>query len=695
MNGSMKIQAGHLERQAVVYLRQSSPKQVLHNRESAVNQRALRERLIELGWPKNRVSVIDEDQGLSGKQSAGRDGFKKLAADVALGKIGIVMGYEASRVARNCADWYRLLELAAIFDTLIGDADGIYNPRDYNDRLLLGLKGTMSEAELHSLRLRLDAGRISKAKRGELIQWLPTGYVRQADGTACLDPDQSIQDRIRLIFAKFRELGSVQKVLRYFVRHGLKIPRRQMSGPRIGEVLWKAPSMDAIRETLKNPAYAGIFVHGRRSSDPTRQVPGRPGTGRPRQPVSRWVAFVKSAYPAYISWEEQEQIQQTIAKNWQAMLERMSRKGGKHATAPLLVGLVRCGHCGRAMRVAYKGRGIQYVCSAAQSQRALPSCQFLSGVRIDKAVVQEFFRALQPAEIDALERVGQRQAEHHRELLQHLEQEVTRLEYAAHRAERQYNCVDPENRLIASALEKKWENALADLEQARSRLRELQDKTPQEVAIPVKLREELADVGRHLPEAWSGLSVEARRRLLRTLIQGVNLRRDNNGIAQVRIVWQGGLVTETAVAVPVSSLRFSDREQQIIKRIKELVEARRTDQQIAEQLNAEKYLPCRGGVFTWRIVLKMRRRHGLRLRIGQVREGNLAEGYTIRELATLLGVDTSWFYGRITDKHIEIAKHPAYGCYLFPRNPRTVQQLQRLKNHEQEQVSFPTEHSNG
>ncbi len=218
MNGSMKIQAGHLERQAVVYVRQSSPQQVLRNRESGINQRALRERLVELGWPKNRVLVIDEDQGLSGKHSAGRDGFQNLTADVALGKIGIIMGYEVSRVARNCADWYRLLELGAIFDTLIGDSDGIYNPRDYNDRLLLGLKGTMSEAELHSLRLRFGAGRLSKAKRGELVHHLPTGLVRTTEGSVIFDPDTSVFERIGLAVHQYMELGTVQKVLRFCVR---------------------------------------------------------------------------------------------------------------------------------------------------------------------------------------------------------------------------------------------------------------------------------------------------------------------------------------------------------------------------------------------------------------------------------------------------------------------------------------------
>ena len=695
MNGSSKIQPTHLQRAAIVYLRQSSPRQVVKNQESAVNQRALQDRLHELGWTKNQITVIDDDQGRSANHAAGREGFQRLAADVGLRKVGIVMGYEVSRLSRNCADWYRLLELCALFDTLLGDADGIYHPRDFNDRLLLGLKGTMSEAELHSLKLRLEAGRLSKAKRGELIQILPTGLVRQPDGTVCLHADQGIQDRIRSVFDEFRDLGSVQKVLRYFVRHDLTIPRRQMSGPRIGEVLWKEPSMDALREILKNPAYAGAFAHGRRLTDPARRLPGRPGTGHLRQPPSGWVALVKNVYPAYITWEEHEQIQERIAENWKAMLQRLSRRRGQHATAPLLVGLVRCGHCGHAMRVGYKGSGIEYICAAAQSRHARPSCQFVSGARIDHTVVQEFFRVLQAAEIDALERVSQQQTEHQRELLRQLEQEIKRLEYAAQRAERQYNCVDPENRLIASTLENKWENALIDLEQARSRLKEEQSRAVEKIRIPPGLREQIADLGRRLPEVWDGLSIDSRRGLLRAIVRGVNLRRDDDGVAQVRIVWQGGFVTETAVCVPVTSFRFSKREQQIVARLRELLAEMDDDRSIATHLNEENYRPCRGGIFTPEIVLKMRCRHKLRLRLGQVREGKLPEGYTIRELTSILGVDSSWFYHRIGKGRIRIAKHPIYGCYLFPRGERTIRQLRQIKAHKQRQASFPMEHRDG
>ena len=325
MNGSLKIQNVRLQRQAIVYLRQSSTKQVEHNQESMLNQKALRGRLLELGWRPEQVVLIDDDQGCSAKQAAGRQGFQKLVADVSLRKVGIVMGYEASRLSRIAPIGTVSWNFSAIRHA-DGDCDGIYNPRDFNDRLLLGLKGTMSEAELHSLRLRLDAGRLSKARRGELVQHLPTGYVRDPDGSVHVDPDAAVQQRIRLIFEKFLELGSGQKVLRHLVQHQLKLPRRQTSGLYAGEVFWKEPSLAALHSILKNPAYAGAFAYGRRIADPTRQVPGRPATGRIRQPQSRWQVLLMGIYPAYITWKQHEQIQATIAENRQKMAERLTRK---------------------------------------------------------------------------------------------------------------------------------------------------------------------------------------------------------------------------------------------------------------------------------------------------------------------------------------------------------------------------------
>ena len=696
MNGSIKVLPTHLKRHAVVYLRQSDPKQVRENRESAFNQRALSERLRELTWKPEQIVVIDGDQGVSAKHAEGRESFQKLVADVGLGKIGIIIGYEVSRLARNNADWHRLLELCALFDTLIGDSDGIYNPRDFNDRLLLGLKGTMSEAELHSLRLRLDAGRLSKAKRGELIQLLPTGLVRDADGDVEFDPDESVQQRIRLVFTKFMELGSGSKLLTYLGRNHLKLPRRQTSGLYAGQVLWKEPSLSALHSILKNPAYAGAFAHGRRSAEPARQIPGRPATGRLRRAQSEWQALVKDVYPAYITWEEHEKIQQKIADNQQKMSEKFTPKGGVRQGSAMLAGLVRCGKCGHAMVVMYKDARVQYTCSHRRQEYGTPSCQFLSGGRIDAAVVDEFFDTIAPANIDALEKVSAKQRAHHREQIGHLTQEVKRLEFAAARTERQYDAVDPENRLIAATLEKKWEQALLELETAKSQLAEAEATSPQAITVPADLRQAFAAVGKRLPELWPRLSNEARKSLLRTLVERVNLLRDEEGLCQVRIVWRGQMVTETSVRVPVHSLRYSKTEKQVAERVRELAGQGHRIPDIVNGLNAEGYRPCRGGHFTPQIVNKLKHRYKIVSNLEKVRRGNRpTTTYTIKEMAGQIVIDPSWFYRKIGSGAIRIKKDPIYGCYLFPRTKQCVAQLKRLKNGQISHISIPKVHHDG
>ena len=696
MNGSIKVLPAHLKRRAVVYLRQSDPKQVRENRESAINQRALTERLRELSWKPEQIVVVDGDQGISAKHAEGREGFQKLVADVGLSKIGIIIGYEVSRLARNNADWHRLLELCSLFDTLIGDSDGIYHPRDFNDRLLLGLKGTMSEAELHSLRLRLDAGRVSKAKRGELIQHLPTGLVRNDDGSVALDPDTSVEQRIRLVFTKFTESGSGSKVLTYLVRNHFQLPRRQTSGLYAGQVLWKEPTLSALHSILKNPAYAGAFAHGRRSAEPTKQIPGRPATGRLRRPQSQWQALVKDVYPAYITWDEHERIQRTIEDNRQKMDEQFTRKGGLRQGAALLSRLVRCGKCGHAMTVAYKDNRFQYKCDNTRAEYGKPSCQFLSGQRIDAAVVEEFFHAIAPAQIDALEKVSTKQRAHHREQIRHLNQEVKRLEYAAARAERQYDSVDPENRLIAATLEKKWEQALLDLETVKSQLSETEAATPQAIAVPVELRESFADIGGRLPELWPGLSSEARKSLLRTLVECVNLLRDKDGVCQIRIVWRGGLVTETRVRVPVHSLRYSQTEKEIAGKIRQLTEQGHRIQDIVDVLNSEGHRPCRGGAFTHQIVNKLKRRYHIVSNLEQLRRGKLlTNAYTIKEMAQLVEINPSWFSRKIRNGSIRIKKDLVYGCYLFPRTNQCIGQLKRLKKGKLAHVTIQKVHHNG
>jgi hypothetical protein len=543
--------------------------------------------------------------------------------------------------------------------------------------------------------LRLDAGRLSKARRGELVHHLPTGLVRDHDQQVSFDPDISIQEQIRLVFGKFRELGSAQKVLRYLVRQELKLPRRQTAGLYAGEVLWKDPTGSALRSILKNPAYAGAFAYGRRVADPTRQVPGRPSTGHRHQPQSSWLVLVRDVYPAYITWEEYQQNQATIEENRQKMAERLTRKQAIRSGAALLTGGVRCSLCGHAMHVAYKTNRYQYMCIAMHKRYAKGTCQHLAGRPIDEAVVREFFAALKPAEIDALERVSRRQADHQRELMHHLEQEVTRLEYAARRAERQYNCVDPENRLIAATLEKKWENALMEREQAKSRLAELQAKAPPPIAIPAELRKAFADVGRGLPDLWPHLSVAAQKQLLRTLVTGVNLRRDAEGMVQVRLVWRGGMVSETSVRLAVSTRRRSEVERKVAARISQLADQGLRDEAIADCLNREGFFPCRGDRFTRTIVLKLRCRYRIWLGLGKLRRGDRPPGYTVGAMATRIGIDPSWIYREIGRGRIDISKDKAFGCYLFPRTREAIRQMKDLKGGRVRQVSFRKEHCDG
>jgi DNA invertase Pin-like site-specific DNA recombinase len=698
MNGLLKIHARHRERQAVVYLRQSTPKQVLENRESAVNQRALRERLLEAGWKKSQITVIDDDQGRSATHIDHREGFQRLVADVSLRRVGIIMGYEVSRLSRNCADWHRLLELCALFDTLIADADGIYDPHDFNDRLLLGLKGTLSEAELHSLRLRLDAGRLSKARRGELRQPLPTGLVRLNDSSVCFDPDQAVQERIRLVFTQFLELGSAAKVLRFLVQHRLKLPRRQIAGRYAGVVLWREPASHMLHTMLKNPAYAGAFAYGRCQGSYTHSEPNRSGLGRRRHRPEEWLALVHNVYPAYITWQEFEQIQVRLAENAQQMADRLTRRQVLRGGSALLTGLVHCGWCGGRMSVAYKGGPCDrflYRCLRLKEQYAKPTCQHLSGAAIDEAVVQEFFAVLRPATINAWQQVQAREADHDQKLRRHLEQEIERLRYAAVRAERQYNCVDPENRLIAASLEKKWEGALAELEQAQEQLAALVAHGPKSVVVSPELRAAFTDVGRRLPELWTQLSAEARKQLLRTLVTAVNLKREENGVVQIRIVWRGGLVSETTARVVISTRRHSKLEQRIVARIRELTDQGLRDAAIAECLNDEGYYPCRRATFNEQAIYNLRYHHGIVLGFAQLRQGELPHGYTIQAMARLIDVRPSWIYHGIHRGSIRVPKDTYFGCYLFPKTRAAIRQMKRLKSHKIAQVSFIEEHCDG
>jgi len=456
---SSKIQAHHRDRLAVVYIRQSSPQQVLEHRESTALQYALRRRAIEWGWPAERVLVIDQDLGRSGATIEGREGFKQLLAEVSLDHVGLVLGIEMSRLARSCKDWHQLLELCAIFGTLLADQDGLYDPRNYNDRLLLGLKGTLSEAELHLLQQRMEQGRLNKARRGELFNHPPIGYIRDSDGPLQIDPDQQVQSVVRLVFDKFEALGSINALLRYLVRHEIRLGMRPHGGCGRGELQWRRPCRVVLGNMLAHPLYAGAYTWGRRPTDRRRRTAsGRAVKGR-QLAAQDCAVFIKDRCPAYIAWERYEANLKQMAHN----RSRLGARGAVREGPALLKGLLICGKCGYRLQVSYDAKRLpRYSCLRLSIEYGDPKCQSLAGRRLDELVGRQVLAALEQASLE-LSLMAAADIQQQRDQLQkHWRQRMERAGYEVDRARRQYQAVEPENRLVARELESRWERLLAE-----------------------------------------------------------------------------------------------------------------------------------------------------------------------------------------------------------------------------------------
>ncbi len=679
-----KITPGHLERKAVIYIRQSSPKQVREHVDSQLNQRALIERAQALGWHPERIDVLDGDLGRSATSVHGRDDFKALAAEVALGHVGIVFGWDVSRLARNNADWYQLLDLAALFATLIGDNEGVYEPRVYNDRLLLGLKGTLSEAESYMLRQRLNAGRLSKVQRGEYVQTLPTGLVRLADKRVAKDPDAQVRHIIDLVFATFEALGSCYQVLRYCQQHQILLPRQQTNGPHRGELLWKKASEPAIYEIITNPAYAGAFVYGRRPTDPTRRQPGRPATGTVRKPMAQWQCILHEVYPAYISWEQYLANQTRLSDNARRYTEQGLGRGTAREGAALLQGLATCGHCGHVMRVAYRTHA-RYTCDGLSRLFAEPMCLHLEGPSIDAFVVQAFFEAIQPAQLTALDEVlAQRQCDYAR-LEQYHQQQVQRARYEANVAKRRYQHVDPANRLVADALETDWNDklrALRDVQEALERFAQ----QPCEAQLTPELRAQLLNLSQALPELWSSdrLLNEQRKALLRSLISRVILKRIAPDRVAVKIVWVSGHFSEGVVIPPIHRQADVTGYETLVARVEQLWRDGYTDVHIAETLSAEGFRSARSPRVSKATVLKIRHQHHWVSRYHQHRLAEKIDGmWTIHGLARKLEVKRDWFYNRIRSGFLsepDVIRKPPYDNYLIRDDAKLIARLRREVN---------------
>lgn len=670
-----KISALHLERAAYVYVRQSTNKQVRDNHGSRGNQYALLERATELGWHEERVRLVDDDQGISAKNAGGREGFKELVGEVSLGHAGIVLAYEASRLARNNSDWYALLDVAALRGTLIADSDGVYDPADHNDRLLLGLRGMMSEAEIHLFKLRLEAGRLRRVEQGTYRQALPTGLVRLEDGRAVKDPDVHVRRTIELVFGRFEELGSAQKVMRSLKEDGVLLPRRQVAGLNAGELLWKLPSVDAIYGILHNPAYAGAFAYGRTGSNPDRR-PER--SDRVRLPIEQWATIHQGIYPAYVSWERFLENQRKLTDNASGF-DRRVRGAPRDGTA-LLAGLALCGRCGHKMRAAYK-RKHRYVCNALSETYRQPMCLSLPGPSVDAAVVEAFFEAVRPAELDLFEEVlAERKQDRGRLERQHADR-VKRTEYEARLAEKRYRSVDPENRLVAAELEKGWEAALRALAEARE-ASERFERTPPTEELEPGLRSQLEDLGKRLPELWEAgkLSPSQKKELLRSLVRRVVLSRPEQDVVEAKVVWVSGAYSVLHVNPPVlhRTTQLGNHDELVTRILKLAAEGHR-DTEIARRLTAEGFRSARLPYVTQPLVEKIRTKHGQPSLTGsQHRQEKIDGCWSVPGLARRLGTSETWMRAKIAEREIPARRHPTTKRWLVEDDPALLARIEKL-----------------
>ena len=536
----LKIRPEHLALAAIVYVRQSTRGQVLEHTESTRLQYALAGRAVALGWARSQVIVIDDDLGVSAAVPDSREGFARLVTEVTMGRAGVVLGIEMSRLARTGKDWHHLLELCSLSGTLLADPDAVYDPGYYNDRLLLGLKGTMSEAEIFLIRQRMLGAKRAKAERGELILPLPAGYVRRPSGEDAFDPDEQAQDVVRLIFRTFQRLGTLNAVLRYLVGHEIQLPVRARSGPAKGDLEWRRPTRETLQNMLRNPAYAGYYAYGRRQVDPRRKIPGRPDTGKVVKPAGEWLVMLPGRLPAYISEDEYRANLARLAANQQTAESPGAPRNGQ----ALLSGLLRCGLCGgHRMAVSYHDPSARaaygYTCGFYPVNYGTGDrCQHIAGPALDDYVARQVLDAVAPAALE-VSMAAAAHAENERAALDKLwRQRVERGRYAADRARRQYQLADPENRLVTRQLEADWESALAEAGRLEAEYQRFAEQTPA-VLAPAE-RDAIRSLASDLPRVWDAPTTTRadRKELLRILTDDVTVAVEGDSeIVNVDITW--------------------------------------------------------------------------------------------------------------------------------------------------------------
>jgi DNA invertase Pin-like site-specific DNA recombinase len=607
-----KVTSCQTGRLAVIYVRQSTKQQVIDHSESTRLQYALVDRAAAMGWAAARIIVIDDDLGKSGSSAVDRAGFQRLVTEISLGHVGLVLGTEMSRLARSGKDWYQLIELCALAGALLADLDGVYDPVEYNDRLLLGLKGTMSAAELHLIKQRMQAGRVNKARRGEMAIALPTGYARRPSGEAAFDPDEQVQAVVRLVFAKFAEIGTVQGVMRYLVEQGVEMGIRMRSGPLKGEVVWKRPARATITCMLHSPIYAGIYAYGRRRVDPMRQRPGHPGSGLRGHAEDEWLARIEGALPAYISVEQYRANLARLAAND----PRADTPGAVRYGPALLAGLLRCGRCARRMTVTYhvdnRVPRISYDCTGARAEYGGPACQHLSGRCLDVFVTGQVLAALAPAATEVSVRAAEQILADRAGIEKIWRLRLERAQIDVDRARRCYRLAEPDNRLVVRALEKDWEAALAAQQQLTEDWHRFCQSAPP--ALTTQQKAAITAAAADLPGLWAAPSTTDadRKEVIRAVIDEITIAiRGRSELVDVTVGWAGGQQTHEVIRRPIQRFEDLSYYPHLAKRITELAGAGWDPGRIADQLNTEGFLPARGaGPIRHRLVTQILHRAG-------------------------------------------------------------------------------------
>jgi DNA invertase Pin-like site-specific DNA recombinase len=609
-----KIQEHHTERPAYIYLRQSTMAQVYHHQESTQRQYALKEKAMQLGWAADKVRILDRDLGISGTEYMAREDFRTLVADVSMSKVGAVFALEASRLSRSCADWHRLLELCSLSRSLIIDEDGCYDPADFNDRLLLGLKGTMSAAELHFIRARLQGGKDNKAKKGELHFPLPVGFCYDDKGAIVKDPDSEIRGAVTSIFQAFRTSGSAFGVVQHFVKYSLQFPRRAYGGVWNGKVIWGLLTHARVLAVLKNPSYAGAYVYGRYKCCKSATMQGEIQSRTVRLPMSSWQVHIKDHHECYITWEEflenQTMLEANRTNTVKAMLPGPAREG-----MALLQGLLICATCGRRLTVRYTGNGgINPTYQCTWRHRDGLSGKYCMSIRcnlLDAAIAQRILQVTQPAQLEIALKALQELERRDSEIDKQWQMRIERANYSAQLAQRRYEEVDPSNRLVAATLEKRWNDALAELEECRRQHE--QHKKEYGLAVTEQQKQSILSIAQDLPELWNAPSTKAadRKRIIRLLIKDITVEK-NKGARKVilHIRWQGRATENIALDIPPPACEMYRCPQSTIEEIQGLAKLL-PDIAIVKELNRQGLRAPKGTPFTVSSVCQLRHKYAI------------------------------------------------------------------------------------